>query len=629
MLARFDDLVAGTALVFPRASRLLRADRADQVLPLLAELERATGSGHWAVGYLGYEAAAGLDPQLAVHPGPADPELPLAWFALTEAPLREPALASVPPGRWQAEEWRLDWGPDEHASRVAAVRRAIAAGDTYQVNLTTSARSRVEGDLLAFYADLARRQRGAHHAYLDLGGCVVASASPERFLRWQGSTLLSSPMKGTAARHPDPGRDEAARLALLASTKDRAENLMIVDMVRNDLSRVAEPGTVAVPALFRPERYESVWQLTSDVTGRLPAGTGLTDVLAALFPCASITGAPRRSTMALVRDLEDGPRGVYTGAIGVLAPPDAPVRADLSVAIRTVVVERGGGTARYGVGSGITWSSEPAAEYAELVAKTRVLATGPSRSRRPAAAAAASAPLQLLETLGLRPVDGDLVLLDLDRHLARLAASAEQLGFALDPAALRRRLAALPDEPARVRVALSRDGTVQVTTAPLPPDPDRPVRLALDLEPVRSDDPLLRHKTSRRAVYEVRAARHPEADDVLLVNEHGHVTESTVANLAVRLDGGWVTPPPADGLLPGVRRGRLVAEGVLVERPVPVAELHRAEALALVSSLRGWRAAELGPQALPADPATGLPLPHGGGDPGAHPDRAAVGGPRP
>ncbi|SDE60511.1 chorismate-binding protein [Auraticoccus monumenti] len=581
MLARFDDLLDDRALVVDSATEVLRADTPAEVVPLLQRLERATAEGRWAFGYLGYEAAAALDPDVAARaPVPGGP--PLAWFALTDAPRQERALASVPSGSgWSAGPWVLDWSAAEHAERVHAVRAAIAAGDTYQANLTTTARSHVTGDLLQLYADLARRQRGAHHAYLDLGDHVVASASPELFLRWSGDTLLSRPMKGTAARRPSTAEDLAARDALLASAKERAENLMIVDMVRNDLSRVALPGTVAVHRLFHPERYESVWQLTSDVEGRVPPGTGLLDVLRALFPCASITGAPRAATMALLAGLEPRPRGVYTGVIGWLAPPTEPVRASFNVAIRTVVVDRRTGAASYGVGGGITWSSDPAAEHAELLAKTRVL-TQPADE------------VELIETLGARRTATGLELVDLDAHLARLAASAEHLGFRLDAAALRAQLAGI-DREARVRVTLARDGATTLRLGPLPADPTGPVRLVVDPEPVDPESRWLHHKTTRREHYETRRARHPEADDVLLVNTSGHVTESAVANLAVRLDGGWWTPPTSDGLLPGVRRGRLLAEGRLAERSLTPDDVRRAEGLALVSSLRGWRTAVLLP----------------------------------
>jgi para-aminobenzoate synthetase/4-amino-4-deoxychorismate lyase len=338
-------------------------------------------------------------------------------------------------------------------------------------------------------------------------------------------------------------------------------------------------GSVDVPALFTAERYETVWQLTSDVTARPRAGTGLVDVFRALFPSGSVTGAPKQRSMELIRELESEPRGVYCGAIGMVAPPGHEFRASFSVAIRTVVVDRNSGSAVFGTGGGITWGSDPAAEHAELLAKAAILAE-PYED------------FGLIETLAHLPGEG---LRNLDRHLDRLADSAAFFGFAFDRATVRARLTAAVAGAgeARVRVVLHRSGAVDVETGPLPAPPDRPVRLALDAEPVDAESVWLRHKTTRRGVYTERAARHPDADEVVLVDQQGRVTETTIANLAVRLDGHWWTPPLSAGCLPGVERGRLVDAGVLRERELTVDDVRRAEELALVSSLRGWRAAAI------------------------------------
>jgi para-aminobenzoate synthetase/4-amino-4-deoxychorismate lyase len=260
---------------------------------------------------------------------------------------------------------------------VRRVRELIAAGETYQINLTDRLRAAEPGDPEQLYASLAGAQQGAYNAYLDLGRFVIASASPELFLDWTGDTLRTRPMKGTAARDPDPAADAANARRLRASPKERAENVMIVDLLRNDLSRVAALGSVAVTELFALERYPTVWQLTSEITARVRPGAGLVDVFRALFPCGSITGAPKPRSMEIIRDLEAGPRGVYCGAVGMVAPPGAPFRARFSVAIRTAVVDRRHNTAVYGAGGGITWDSDPAAEHAELLAKAAVLGSSP------------------------------------------------------------------------------------------------------------------------------------------------------------------------------------------------------------------------------------------------------------
>ncbi|MGY1856964.1 aminodeoxychorismate synthase component I [Modestobacter sp. SYSU DS0290] len=575
--ARFDDLVAGTALRCPPPDRVLVAERVDQVAGVLAEVERATAAGSWAFGYLAYEAAAGLDPALPVAP-PAGDGLPLAWFGLCGAPEEVPPVAPSPRER-PPVRWTPDWSDAEHARAVAAVREHIAAGETYQCNLTDRLRARDVGDPERLYADLALAQRGAHNAFLDLGRFAVASASPELFFEWDGARLRTRPMKGTAARGRNTAEDAAQAAELRASAKEQAENLMIVDLLRNDVAQVAEVGSVAVPELFALERYPTVWQLTSEVTGRTRPDVGLVDVLRALFPCGSVTGAPKRRTMQLIADLEPAPRGVYCGAVGLVAPPGAPFRARFNVAIRTVVVDRSTGAAVYGVGGGITWGSDPAAERAEVRAKAAVL-TEPAGEH------------QLLETMAF---DGTSVR-NLERHLARLADSAGFLGFACAPDRVRAAVAdavAGRNRGARVRLLLDRAGVVTVELADLPAAPSGPVRLVVDPEPVDSASRWLQHKTTRRDVYTARAARHPEADDVVLVNERGEVTETTVASLAVRIGGSWWTPPVDVGCLPGVERGRLLDAGVLRERVLHLADLAAAEELALVSSLRGWRPAVL------------------------------------
>ena len=576
--ARFDDLRSGEALLCPPPTQVLSTTRLDEVAGVLQQVHDATAAGRWAYGYVAYEAGAGLVPGLPVGHSPGD--LPLVWFGLCDEPTRVPPV-TLPAGPGvDMSPWRPDWTPEEHARAVEAVRAHIAAGETYQCNLTDRLRSRVTGDLGSLYARLALAQRGAYNAHLDLGRHVVASASPELFFEWTGDRVRTRPMKGTARRGRTTSEDAAQSARLLASRKERAENLMIVDLLRNDLGQIAEVGSVVVDELFALERYPTVWQLTSEISARLRPGTGLRELFGALFPCGSITGAPKQRTMELIEQLEPTPRGVYCGAIGLVAPPGAAFRARFSVAIRTVVVDRLTGEAVYGTGGGITWDSDPAAERAELHAKAAVLAHEVAEH-------------PLIETMAFLPGEG---LRNLDRHLARLADSAAYLDHRFDRAQV---LAALQTAvagartPARVRLLLARDGEVTVDVGPMPPPSPGPVQLAVDDDPVDSASPWLQHKTTRRDVYRDRALRHPEADDVVLVNERGELTETTIANLAVRLDGRWWTPPTTVGCLPGVERGRLVDDGVLAERVLSVADLARAEAVAVVSSLRGWREARL------------------------------------
>jgi len=389
-------------------------------------------------------------------------------------------------------------------------------------------------------------------------------------------------MKGTAPRGRWPAEDDQIRARLQGSVKDRAENAMIVDLLRNDLARVARRGSVTWSDVFEAERYETVWQLTSTVDGRRRADASLADLFGALFPCGSVTGAPKISTMGIIADLEDAPRGVYCGTVGYLAPASAPgPRARFNVAIRTVVQDTRTGTAEYGVGGGITWDSSAAAEYDEVVAKARVLTV-----RRP--------PFRLFETMRADP--GEPVR-NLDRHLDRLMGSASYFGFAGDRGEITAAVEAATGEPRdkaiRVRAVLDRRGRVEIVTTPyLSPPPT--LRIAIDVrDPVDPADVFLFHKTTLRRRYEDARARHPEMDDVILTNLRGEVTESTVANVAVLVDADWCTPPLDAGLLPGIGRAGALREGRLIERSMTVDEVRRAPEVALVSDARGWRAATL------------------------------------
>jgi len=619
--ARFDDVPGNRALRFPPPHQVLTATRLAEVVPVLAEVDRATRDGCWAFGYLGYEAAGGLDDRLVSHPPSAEGP-PLVWFGLCAEPTQVPvistaklpasrrsqhtesALSAPPAGEGTdaakdtdaaedarpAEPWRPAWTPERHRGAVERVRERIAAGDTYQCNLTVRLHGRPPDDPVRLYADLALGQRASYSAYLDLGRFAVASASPELFFSWSGDELITRPMKGTARRGRHLAEDEQHANLLRASAKERAENIMIVDLMRNDLARIARTGGVQVRSLCRLERYPTVLQLTSEVAAQLRPEVDLVEVFRALFPCGSITGAPKASTMRLIRELEDQPRGVYCGAIGWVGPPSAPTRARFNVAIRTAVLDRSSGVAEYGSGGGITWSSDPAAEHAELLVKAAVLELRPEE-------------FHLLETMGHTPGEG---IRNQDRHLRRLARSAEYFGFPLDLDEARAALIAATATTAEalVRLRLHRSGELAVQTAPPPERLDRPVRLALDPEPVDSTQPWPYHKTSRREPYTVRAQRHPEADDVVLCNERGELTETTIANLAVRLEGRWWTPPASSGCLPGVERGRLVECGELTERVLWPGDLAEADGLAVLNSLRGWRPAVLA-SAIPATAAHG------------------------
>lgn len=534
-----------------------------QVRPLLEAVQALARQGHWCVGYLRYEAAAAFDPALAVH----EADGPLAWFGVHDALQAWPELDA---DGTALAQWHEGLSRAAFDQGMADIHRAIADGELYQLNYTAQLHGELQGAPRDLFMALRRAQPGGYAAFIDTGDEQVLSVSPELFFDWDGERILARPMKGTAPRGATPADDAALAAQLRASAKERAENVMIVDLIRNDLSRVAQPFSVRVPHLFRLEALPSVWQMTSDVEARTRPGTTLADVFAALFPCGSITGAPKVRAMRMIRALESGPRGVYCGAVGVVRPGGA---ATFNVAIRTVTVQRG--AARCGIGSGITADATAEGEWQEWRHKRAFLER-------------ASQPFELLETLALQ----DGALRDEPEHLARLARAAAHFGYPLDAAQIEASLRQLADAHRqglwRVRLRLDARGQAQAEAHAMTAA-SAPVRLALAPTAFEAaDSEFVRFKTTRRAHYDAVAPSVPGVFDTLLWNRHGELTECTRGNVAVRLDGRWVTPPLRCGLLDGIGRARCLREGRLVEAVVRVEDLPRASGLAFVNSLRGW-----------------------------------------
>ncbi|MEI6211339.1 MAG: aminodeoxychorismate synthase component I [bacterium] len=547
--------------------RILSSQRLEDVLPLLREIEIAVDQeGAYAAGFLAYEAAPAFDASL---PSKDAGDFPLLWFGLfrdvtelTELPhgLEAPA----PP------DWQPSISPAAYCRCLDAIRSYIREGATYQVNFTYRLRTQLHTAPWDLFLHMAGQADTPYAAFVDTGTWAVCSASPELFLRLDGEQIESRPMKGTAARGLWPEADQAQAAALQVSTKDRAENVMIVDMVRNDLGRIAEAGSVQVSSLFDVEQHPTVWQMTSTVRARTSAS--LTQILQATFPPASITGAPKRRAMEIIAELETAPRHVYTGAIGFLAPGR---RAQFNVAIRSVLLNRASGEAEYGVGGGIVWDSQPAAEQQECLTKARAL--------RPL-----RLDFDLLETLLWKPADGYWLL---DLHLRRVVQSAAYFGFRADPARIRAELTGfatrLPPDCHRVRLQVSRLGACRCEGMPVSPEALRFGDLPFAKTPVNADDVFLYHKTTRRQVYEHAIQACPGSTDVLLFNEKGEVTESTLANVAFEIDGVLSTPPVSCGLLPGTHRAALLASGHIHERIVTQEQALGATAVYLLNAVRG------------------------------------------
>jgi len=593
---------------FRQPHRILEARVVGDVATAIRQVEAETARGAWAAGFIAYEAAPAFDRALVTRP--AEGPLPLLWFGIFHGP--EAAAQASPPDATDtppapALPWRTPTPREEYDAAVAEIRRRIAAGDVYQVNHTLRFGAPWDGDAAAMYDALVAARHGRYHAFIGCDEWAVVSASPELFFDLaapapDGRLITTRPMKGTARRGRWLEEDRAAAGGLAASPKDRAENLMIVDLLRNDLGRIARFGTVRVPQLFQVESYPTVHQLTSTITAELREDVGLGDVFAATFPCGSVTGAPKVTAMRAIAELEDAPRGPYCGAVGVVRPDGS---ATFNVAIRTLALDRRAGTAVYGAGGGITWDSRADAEYDEAVAKAAML-TEPVPSFR------------LLETM--RMDDG--VVPRLQRHLQRLRASAAYWGFEGDVAATaaeavatfaaahltgsyRLRLTVGRDEAgnagggvmehraggaglrAESRVALEHRAAGGAARSLADADVAEPCRVAIARTAVFAGDRLLCHKTTARAAYESRRAAFPDAFDVLLFNHEGMVTEFTFGNLVALLDGRLVTPPREHGLLAGTLRAELLDAGTVVEAPLPLAELRRASRLYHVNSVRG------------------------------------------
>lgn len=549
---------------------MISAMTIEAVEPALMEVAKAAEiEGLCAAGFVSYEAAPAFDSALRVRAGN---DFPFLWFGLFECVEERPAL----PGAFPMEGESLRWEPEiqraDYLQAIEAIREEIRLGNTYQVNFTYRLRAKAPSDPWPLFLRMVSAQGPGYSAFLDTGRWCICSASPELFFRREGTRLESRPMKGTAKRGRTLEEDKKRASELSGSPKERAENIMIVDMARSDLGRVAEVGSVEVPVLCGLEKLPTLWQMTSTVTAR--SKRGFAEVFGALFPPASITGAPKPSTMGIIAALERSPRRIYTGALGFLLPG----RSQFNVAIRTVLVDKQNDVAEYGTGGGITWDSKPGAEFDECRAKAQVL----HRCRPPAL---------LLETMRWEQGVGYSLL---DEHLSRLMDSARYFDYAVSEAEVRRSLATLATTFAsgtrRVRLTADSTGKIGLSHSRLEPPGSGLPCVAFAPRPVDSSDAMLFHKTTYRRVYEEALAARPGFSDVLLFNERGEVTESTIANVAVELDGLLWTPPLACGLLPGTRRARMLVEGSLQERPMAIEEVAKAPRVLLLNSVRGiWR----------------------------------------
>lgn len=570
----------GDAILLTDYQESLSFDGTTPAEGFFAQLEALTATGKWLALVADYALGATLEP--AICPDAAAKPLIRAWVfgqhqRLGPAEIKaflDENLARLTESERMAGVADLSPAltPASYTSAIQRIREWITDGDCYQINFTFPVDFRLYGHPLALYAGLRERQPVRYGGYLSTPEETLLSFSPELFFERRGNRVLTRPMKGTAARGATAEADALARAKLLASDKERAENVMIVDLLRNDLGRLAAPGKVSVDALFAAEAYPGLWQMVSTISAELPEA-GLFDIFRALYPCGSITGAPKIQAMRRIAELETTPRGRYTGSLGWLAPGGD---CRFNVAIRTIELAPDQ-RAKMGVGSGIVIDADPAAEYAECLLKAGFL-TGFDPG------------FELFETLRLE--DGGYPLLDL--HLARLAASARTLGFACDlPAVLGRLNAERQTRPGgvhRVRLSISHAGKITLNTATMADESQREWHVVLAAEALEPDDFLLRHKTSARRRYDqtlATLAGQSGIFDAIFLNARGEVCEGARSNIFVERDGVLLTPPLVCGLLPGVMRQHLLDSGRAVECVLRREDLLNAPRLFAANALRG------------------------------------------
>ncbi|MBN1760463.1 MAG: aminodeoxychorismate synthase component I [Chitinispirillaceae bacterium] len=589
-------------LFFNEPHAVVTTSQIEEVTACLQRIAQYTASGFYAAGFIGYEAAAAFDPALVSFP---PDEVPLLWFGI----FRDPVAAATLPATGFAPAppiWQPSITYDSYIHAVERIKSHIAAGDTYQVNYTFRLTAPFTTDPWEYFTAVAVLHPAPFAAYINAGRFHVCSFSPELFFSLDGTAITMQPMKGTARRGAGSDEDVALEQRLLKTAKERAENIMIVDMIRNDIGRIARSGSVHVSELCAIRRYPTLLQMVSTVEGEVTVT--LPELFGALFPCASITGAPKIQTCSIIRDLETTPRHVYCGAVGYWGPQG---ESRFNVAIRTLLVDTEKQQAEYGTGSGIVWDSVPEAEFGECMLKTAVVnpkyhmhttetvpnplfvrGNGSATVMKGSVGEGTGEPLCIVETMLWTSGEGYFLL---DAHLKRLMNTAVSFGVTLDEVSLRERLlrtaGALTGSRYRVRLTVDLNGGVVIVTTEFPGVSEAiplPVRLAA--YPVESSDPYLYVKTTRRRQYTIAQQNGVVGEELLFFNEREELTEMSIGNVVLEMrDGKRYTPPVSCGLLPGVFREHCLTAGTITERTLRVEELQRAVKVFRINSVRRWQ----------------------------------------
>lgn len=558
-------------LTFQNPHSVITAHRIEEVLASLQLVQEAVEKGYYAAGFLSYECAPAFDSSFRVREGGT---IPYLWFGIFSNPEHESQSSS---GNYKVGEWKPSITMEEYNQAITSIKKSIQDGITYQTNYTIRLHSPFNGDGLAFYTKLKKAQNSNYCAYIHTGDHSILSASPELFFHLNNGKITTKPMKGTIERGATSEEDAANANWLLHSEKNRAENLMIVDLLRNDLGMIAQSGTVKVEKILEIEKYPTVHQMTSTISAQVSETTNIVDIFKALFPCGSITGAPKISTMDIIAAIENEPREVYCGAIGYITPNKEAV---FNVPIRTVLIDHQSKQAVYGVGGGVTWDSTSEGEYHEILAKAKLLEMNPSE-------------FQILESLLLD--NGDYFLLK--EHVKRLENSAQYFGFPFEERRVKKALQEYSGTNqhglVKVRLLLAKDGVFTLEGQPITQQ-DTVLKVSIAKEPVDKSNIFLYHKTTNREIYSMfQKQKPPEAFDILLWNQDGELTEFTNGNVVLELDGTLWTPLVKSGLLAGTYRNRLVEKGEIQEKVLTQFDLKRASKIWFINSVRKWREVQL------------------------------------
>lgn len=551
--------------IFENPKEIIIAWKIHEVAACLVKIEQAISAGFYAAGYLSYEATPAFFPDVSVH---AKQKMPLLWFGIFEAPIKQNDMAEGQP--YSISNWKMNLTKEQYVQKFNEINEKINSNELEQINYTVQFNSAFSGDAFTYYKALRNAQQSNFSAYMDIGDYKVLSASPELFFKVDNRAITLKPMKGTIHRGKSSEEDIANQQWLESSDKNKYENRLTTELMCEEIKDMVDTSTIKITDPFAVERFPTVFQMTSTIQAKLANHISITDIFSTLFPCTSIAGTPKTAALQAISDLEKDSREVYCGAIGYITPDK---EAIFNVPIRTVIVDSLSGTAAYGAGGAITKHSTVDEEYREVLTKSEILHVKPTE-------------FDLLETFGL--YDGDFLVYT--NHLERLRHSANYFNFTFQQTAIENSLQKYATDFAHgrwmVRLLVSKDGNFKTEIKPL--HAPKTNKVALAKTPVDQNDKFLYHKTTNREVYHTHQDNSQDVFDVLLWNEKEQITEFTIGNIVVELDGKLVTPPVSTGLLPGTFRATLLAEGMIEEQIISLEDLNVCRKIWLINSVRKW-----------------------------------------